>query len=305
MITDKKINIIFKNEQNNFFNLYYRLNNTYASEIWYNCVKKAKGESHLSEIRHYNFDNITDCDINLLCLRLNNVIDELKKYFPEMQNEFLDTSSTEKIQRSLNFLHRNFAHNHLIEKRITTFNLKIWDQFNALIHKIESQVLKLKNPAKIGELSRCRIEYNWHNPFPVDIPDNCYHEFRFQKEFGDLQPTYYQVGRHFVEIFFANDTEVPPEHIQPVRFFSANARLYLGPDIGSQEEKMILKKIEDWFALNHKKFNQLGYFWGDPKLAIGNICVAKLENPPKDKNEKLLLQKKLSEYRQLVSIEID
>ena len=288
--------ILLTNSNKDLLELKYVLNQTPASQIWFDCLKKAKKYSQISETRLYGFHENHKNNLEELMQLFENYIALLAPEFPEILHDKIDKTSYPALQNSLNILHRNFAHNHLIESRVSAKNQKTWHEFNALIHKIESQLLALKSPTNPADLQRCRLEFFWQEPFKTAIPDQCYKEFTLKKEFGDLQNIYTQVGRNILELFYAQDDSVPVEHIQAFRLFSANCNIYIGPQESSQLEVAILKKVEVWFRKNETKLNAAGVFWENQNKALGAVNVAQLLNRPQTLNEMKEMQNQIIKY---------
>lgn len=69
---------------------------------------------------------------------------------------------------------------------------------------------------------------------------------------------YCQAGRHFFELFLAQDEITANEHILPLRRASADTYLWFGPN--SDKDKILLRqeKTKDWFEPNKTRFNVLG-----------------------------------------------
>jgi hypothetical protein len=208
------------------------------------------------------------------------------------------------LQNSLNHLHLNFAHNHLVEKSITQENAKIWSDFNTLIHVIES-ILMGKNSFfdKLG-IPPASIIFTFNNPYKVDIPNNIYKQFRTRKSFGTIYFNYSQIGRQLVEIFHAKDDFVSDEHIQPSRFFSADTYLWLGPTFGHDSQKNFRQIFNEWFASKEERFNKLGLFLNDPKLSLGHIPVADLDDVIDLDEDILKMQVRIAKYDRVESVEI-
>lgn len=275
-----EFSVVLSNPKNETFELNYVLNETPAAQAWFSSLQEAAAHSRLVETRLYDFPDNLNFSLDELLKRFAECSTVLAGQFPEILNTPLVLTTLATLQESLNLLHRNFAHNHLVEQRVSPENQQMWHEFNALIHKIESAIIKTRFPPEAHGLSRCRIEFYWEAPFSRPIPQNCYAEFTLQREFGDLQNVYTQVGRNVLELYYASDDNVPVEHIRPFRFFSANAGLYFGPPVGADHEEATLKKIEKWFKKNEEKLAAAGVFWNRPDRALGAVNLARLVNRP-------------------------
>lgn len=294
--------ITLSNTKNETFELRYRLNETPAALIWFNSLKKAQQHSHLLETRLYDFPNNQNLSLQELLKQFDLCFLMLSKQFPEILNSPLILTTPEALQESLNILHRNFAHNHLVEQRISNENQQIWHEFNLLIHKIESALISAKYPPAADGLSRSRIEFCWKSPFITPIPENCYGEFTLQREFGDLHNVYTQVGRNILELYYASDDNVPLEHIRPFRFFSANAGLYFGPRVTAAHEEATLIKIQKWFKKNETMLAAAGVYWSRPDRALGAVNMARLIDRPESLSAMKELQKKICQFDTVAAI---
>ncbi len=294
--------VSFANPAGETLDLEYVLNATPAAKIWLGCVKQAQKFSKIVQTRMYDFPNKDQAHLPAMLDRLEAVIALLAVQFPALLKDKIDRSSDSAIQDSMNMLHRNFAHSHLIEKTITHGNIKIWEEFNVLIHRIENEVLLKRDYVPKSDLFRMRVEFIWGYNQKVAIPEICYNDFSVEEEFGDVQYVYCQVGRHLREIHHAHDDHVLVEHIQPHRFFSADTGLCFGPDLVGDEAKACTRIIHSWFKKHEAKFAQAGVTWENPNKTLGAVCVAKLKNRPTTTAEKQLFQQRLSRFNQVREI---
>lgn len=299
-----RFKVILTNASKAKYELQYELRDSEAAHIWFECAKKAMVSGGIKETRFYDFPGRGENYLNELLKKIEKVIQLLSVQFPELLKEKIDSSSMESLQSCMNLLHRNFAHNHLVEARVTQENLESWHQFNSLIHSIENEINGAKHPVAPDKINRSRIEFNWYEPYEKPIPDSCYNEFTMQRSFGDLQIIYCDVGRHLLELFHAEDTEIPLEHIRPYRHFSANAGLHFGYDISESKEQIFLERIGTWFKKHEQKFNQAGVYWDKPDRALGFVCAAKLLDAPQTIAEKKEFQKILAQYTDVFELRL-
>ncbi len=303
MKSDRGFEITLKNGNGKQLDLHYTLLGNVSAEIWFKCLKSATEKSFINSTRFYNFKNRTDSSVENLVLDLERTIKILSASLPELGAAKLSKSDDSSLQKSLNELHTGFAHSHLIEKSITKENSQTWSEFNSLIHQIESALIA-KNPKKTNQPDISRIEFTWQNNFQTPIPEICYTDFTLQKVFGSIQINYCQVGRHLHELYFAKDENVPTEHIQPQRFFSANSTLWFGPDLNEKYEMETTAKIEAWFNKSKEKFNAAGIDWNNIDKALGSVTVAQLNKKFDSLAEKMQFQNELSEYAEVAAVSI-
>lgn len=299
MRNDHNFKIRLKNKFHNLLDLNYTLLQNPSAQIWFNCLKSSVENSFVNSTRFYNFKNRTDLTTENLVQNLETTICALGESLPELGKIKLSKESDSNLQKSLNELHTNFAHSHLIEKSITQNNLELWAEFNSLIHQIESALIAKNLNTK---LNISRIEFTWKDNFQTAIPEFCYGDFTLQKPFGSLQINYCQVGRHLHELYFAQDHSVPVEHIQPQRFFSANSTLWFGPDLTEKYEVETTAKIHDWFQTKSEKFNAAGIHWHRKDKALGSVTVAQLNQKFSSVEEKIEFQNRLSEFTEVAEV---
>jgi len=75
----------------------------------------------------------------------------------------------------------------------------------------------------------------------------------------------------------------------------------LGSTQGQEASEKRIEAIKIWFKSHEKRFNSLGYYWGDPKLAIGWLPAAELVCPPNSQEEQRELVNFLSKFNQVNS----
>lgn len=252
--------------------LKYQIRDTEAAQIWAQCLSHDASNGFREDDRFYNFPNQSRSNIDYLCQELEALTLKLQSFHPELKFPRLDKLN---LQQSINHLHINFAHGHHVTMHINKENELYWDRFNILLHEIESVMMNEKTSQHLTN-SLSRIVFTFKNMRTVPIPDNSYKDFTLGIDFGVAYVNYCQVGRHFLEMFDANDDQLADEHILPLRSISADTSLWFGPTLGSYHEINKMNKMKEWFEHRKDRFNTLGFFWDDPKLALGRIPVARL-----------------------------
>lgn len=273
------IDVLLAGKNEKIFTLRYEIRSHEVGAIWAACLAKAHPHGLKESDR---FSGFSEQSTQLL-LRLRATIADLKKIHPQLK--FPEVSVTH-LQESINQLHTNFAHSHLVEQLITPTNSDLWSEFNVLLHALETHTTE----------PNARIVFTWNEKSRLEIPSHLYPEFSTALDFGHAYFNYAQVGRQIHEIFYAKDKQVPAAHIQPARFFSADTLLWFGRNFAEQELKT---KMEKWFTKNEFIFN-----WNDPQLAIGQVAVARLVEMPASQDEKLKLLEKISEYDRVLTVNL-
>ena len=270
-----KMLVFLSNEAGDSIELNYQIRNTLSAQIWAKCIHEAEPLGLRETNRFQNFPGQAWADIDWLIRYLEDIISSLQSLHPDLSFPQLDRDN---LQQSVNELHFNFAHSHHVTKKINNLNRDKWSSFNVILHAIEAAIFNSRTLDRTG-LNASKIVFTWNSSHKTDIPDECYNDFAIDHSFGTAYTNYAQVGRHFYEIFSSQDCQLADEHIQPYRFISADTNLYFGPTAGHGFSKATRGQIENWFLLRQERFNRLGFVWKDPRLAIGQIPVARLHEP--------------------------
>lgn len=237
----------------------YKPFNLIHSNLWLKGIQSfiESGEKLDDCNRVYNFkdhvielnQNINDC---------NSIIKEIN-LMNKLEIPIIDESN---LQKSINHIHTYFADN----KNQIDQN---WTNLNSYLHGIE--IIERSKSKKL----KGQIFYNLPNLEVYDIPSDSYKFFTTRKHYGYCYANYPHVGRHIFEMFNAKDEEAEDDHIIPMNRISGGSYLWFGnttPYIYDIKRKL---EIRNWFKKN-KMDQLLGMKWGDPKLAIGWLPVAKL-----------------------------
>lgn len=285
---------------NNTTQIEFQIRTTLSAQLWAKSIEEAGAFGLRESDRFYNFPQQDRSNLEHLLSSLEENIKNLSCLHPEINFPTLDLN---RLQESINDLHFNFAHGHHVTKNITALNEKSWGTFNTTLHNIEA-VLSNDYSIKHTGLSNARVVFTWNKTFSQIIPNECYSDFSVSYEFGTVYANYSQVGRHFYEMFRSQDDQLADEHIQPSRFISADTNIWLGPTSGHAFELKSYEQIKDWFENRKERFNRLGYFWGDPQLAIGQIPVARLAEPLVSIKEIKSYVEKLSKFSKVLSVKV-
>lgn len=280
--------------------LVYEIRNHAVAQLWARQLKLSLNSGLKEKNRFYNFIADPDKELKIYIERLKNNIEVLRKLHPDLKIDDLDTSNPGP---SINHLHYNFAHSRLVEDLVDDSNRKAWDEFNVLLHAIES-VMESQKAVKGMGLPLARIVFTWNDHHRVAIPDAFYDEYSLHINFGHVYINYAQTGRQIYEMYMNNDLGLHDEHIQPARFISGDTILWFGGDIGHRRALEIENNLHNWFEKNKERFNKLGFHWGDPKLALGQIPVGRLKNLPYHTKEMKALIQELSEFDEVAGVEV-
>ncbi len=256
--------VIFNLEKKNQeqVSLEYRPFDLEHSKLWIKSLESAEktGMKIIGHDRVYNFLSKEDQLISTI-EKCNNIIQLINKV-KNFNIPFLDQSD---LQNSINYCHRFF-----VDAELTgdIKNLKdLWDNLNFCLHGIEIiQQAKYMHGQVFIEIEDKDL---------YDIPEESYDYFTVKNTYGYCYANYAHVGRHVHEAYLARDEHAPDEHILPQSKISGSSYLWLG---STSSDSHVAKKMEDmkkWFIENNLE-SSLNMAWGDKKLAIGSLPVAKL-----------------------------
>lgn len=295
-----KMILTLSDKLNNTIQIEFQVRETLSAQIWAKSIEEAGAFGLRESDRFYNFPQQDRSNLEHLLISLKDNIKKLSSLHPEITFPKIDLNH---LQESINDLHFNFAHGHHVTKNISELNEKYWGTFNTTLHNIEA-VLSNDYSVKHTGLSNARIVFTWNKAYPTIIPNESYSDFSVNYEFGTVYANYSQVGRHFYEMFRSQDDQLADEHIQPSRFISADTNIWLGPTSGHAFEQKSNEQIKNWFENRKERFNRLGYFWGDPQLAIGQIPVARIAEPLVSIREIKSYVDKLSNFSKVLNVKV-
>jgi len=168
----------------------------------------------------------------------------------------------DNLQQDINFVHTFF---------VNAENTDLWNTLNWQLHGIE--ILERNQNKKMQGQIFLELQGKDH----YDIPDSSFKYFTTRKKFGYCYANYSHVGRHIFEMYNSQDHQAHNEHIIPMHKISGSSYLWFGNNTSWIYDKLRKFKIKQWFAKN-KIHAIIGMQWGNPKLAIGWLPVAKLKN---------------------------
>lgn len=280
--------------------LEYEIRQHPVAQLWAHAVFQSQSAGLRETDRLSNFSSDTDAELDVHLARLTRCLGQLKEMHPELNLSDIDG---ENLSQSINHLHYHFAHSNLVTSLVDESNRKTWEEFNVLLHAVESS-LHSRGALERHGLPDARIVFTWNENHPVPIPDEMYKEFTLQLMSGYAYANYSQVGRQLFEMFLAKDETLADEHIQPSRFISGDTFLWFGYTLGHQRVIQLEGQLKSWFEGQQERFNKLGFNWGDPKLSLGMIPVARLTSLCYQTYEIKELIKELCEYDKVSSVTI-
>lgn len=297
----KSFTLTLTNNQKETYDLVYGIRQTEAAQIWAQCVSNAIPFGFSEVDRFDGFPGNPRDNKGFLINKLNGLIAVLQKQIPDISFPTVDANN---LQQSLNHLHKNFAHSHLVEMRITPESEVAWRDLNTLIHVLEG-VESRENAHKALGIRPARITFTWKHTHRVPMPDPVYEDFTLSYDFGTAYINYPQVGRQIHEMFYTQDDVLEDQHIQPTRYISADTTAWFGPTDGHDHEHRMKEEIRQWFLARKDRFEKLGFQWGDPKLSLGQVPVAKLKESLYTQKEINSFVEYLGNFNQVAAVRIE
>ncbi len=272
-----------------------------AAQKWARALSSAQAESSIRE-RHLvqNFHANDEEKVRELVAQLESVIQKLNSIHPQLITESIDIKD---LQKSVNRLHLHFADSHHVASRITEQSDLAWQEFNNILHALEG-VQRSSFARKNVGVPCANVLVTWNNNFRTPIGSDDEKHFTIKKDFGTCYVNYCQVGRHFYELFLAQDDFAADDHILPLENISADSYFWFGPTHSEQVVESKWWAIQKWFEKNSEKFSRLGYTWGDSSLRIGWLPVARIVGDYTDDFEKLRLIERLNDFDRVESMSL-
>lgn len=189
--------------------------------------------------------------------KLMSLIEELNKWVPNKINKIWNPND---IQGSANAFHTHFPEH---KDETDKWRRAQLTQYNDLIHAIEGQDRTNRRDSEHIFLLVCP---NAINKIPYELDD--YQYFNGDSKFGDLCIGYNHIGRHPIELFYANDVDVPTDQILcehligPIHFLFFHDAIY---------DRNKFKEFYYNSGINWP------YAFDDPRLAVGRINIGNLK----------------------------
>jgi len=188
---------------------------------------------------------------------LGNLIDELNEWMPEKIVFNWDKSDHQVM---VNKYHVHFPEH---EKDQDICHRKQLTRYNDIMHYIENQI-RLKSNAIYLQICPDPPQGVAHK---VPLSSEDYLDFENALSFGDLVMGYSHIGRHPMEIFHSQDTDVPADQVLPQNVIGPIHLLYF------HDHKNNMLKFSEFYQNS-------GITWpyelSDPRLAVGSIVMGKL-----------------------------
>lgn len=222
----------------------------------------------------------------------------LNRYLLEPEQVRLKEGSA-LSQEDLNRIHLDFDRIHSPKVVASGKFAKFPKDFHLAASRLNEAIHCLEIKEASGSSGKAaQIYFEYAEAETRKIPDGDLQKFSFQPQFGDLSVHYCQVGKTLFDVYHDQDDVEIAKSVRPQDSYSANFTVRFS-HVDDAYFPRYRKPFADWAKEREIDIN-------DPKWAVGNLVVAKLESIdgefPKDRQETLCL---LSDYLCLHEIRIN
>lgn len=244
--------------------LAYLLNTDATTSTWLALLHKLNPASLLRQQENSRHGFASAEVFDLRCQQLRDVTKTLGIEVPTVID-----------QAALNVLHLNFPNGtHGLPKSESAQARKHLMTLNLLVHWLEYE---LANTVHARGQYLLNLDFNHDNDhygMAQFIPDNALKGFSSDMEFGTLHLHYTYTGRHFLEMFDAEDMVSPIAHFRPQRNFNATCGL-----VFSEPQDNAVRRTQMLAYYNARGARR---FWphdfDDPRMCKGFFQLGRLQN---------------------------
>jgi len=234
------------------------------SQLWLQGIREFinSGQQLVDTDRVYNFNDY-HAEFKSTLHSCNQTIIELNKIY----NLSINPIREQHLQNDINYVHTFF-----VESDRQQDNNSLWPKLNEFLHGLEI-IERSKKKSMQGQVF-CSMP----SAVKYDLPEESYKYFTTKKQFGYCYANYPHVGRHILEMFNARDEHASDEDIIPMHKISGDFYLWFGNNTPRYYDILRRWNIRRWFK--KESINKVvDMEWGNPRLAIGWLPVAKLLHP--------------------------
>jgi len=258
------VKFIFSKTNQSTISLDYQTFDNVHSQLWLQGIREfINSKQQLVDVdRVYNFNDY-HAEFKSTLYSCNQTIIELNKIY----NLSINPIREQYLQEDINYVHTFF-----VESDRHRDNNSLWPKLNELLHGLEI-IERSKKKSMQGQVF-CSMP----NAVKYDLPEESYKYFTTKKQFGYCYANYPHVGRHILEMFNARDEHANDEDIIPMHKIAGDFYLWFGNNTPGYYDIVRKWNIRRWFK--KESINKIvGMEWGNPRLAIGWLPVAKILQP--------------------------
>jgi hypothetical protein len=243
----------------------YKVLETSVAEHWFEHFKLTSLDKLRPEQSIFQNFDISDEFLQAKVNRINQLVDIVNSFVDRPIDGYFDMNYP---QESVNRLHVHFPEAH------GEHNIYL-NEYNDLIHLIEASVFERTTGRSRARMMFCHSDRN-----PSPIKPNEFKYFTPSRTFGDCFAHYCHVGRHPIELYYANDTNLPDDQIIPQSDISADSLFYFGSD--TFHTPLAMATFRTQFKAFYRRLGESRwpYALDDPRLAVGYLPVAKIAYRP-------------------------
>lgn len=266
----KSVTVTVEMKNRSTLDLVYDLFDYPHTELWFKSLKNFCDQKlPLTDTdRVYNFNPSLESCLSAIG-RCNDVIESINAQLIGIQ---IPLVTEQHLQEDVNNIHTHFVDSDRSLEYTKTCDPVLWSALNAHLHGLEAVARRKESRLPQGQIF---IEIPYREQY--NLPESAYQHFTVKKTFGYCYANYPHVGRHIYEIFQANNYDVENDHIVPMHQIAGSLHLWFGKTTSNIITDMRINSIKDWFDKNQIS-EKVNMEWGNPKLAIGWLPVAKLRN---------------------------
>lgn len=243
--------------------LTYTLNSSKTARTWCDLLSQMQPSYLLRNAVNHRHGFATVGDIS-------RCVDRLKKCLSVLGFQY-QTIHKDNWRTALNTLHVNFPE--FFQNDFDRSKFQSAHEMNLLIHWLEYELVNLyENKEKY----LFNLDFNHHPPaynLKTDFPEDEYGYFSTDLQFGNLHLHYIFIGRHFLEMFDAQDFISPAHHFVPQHAFNATCGLVFSEP---QDQTKADGDMRVYFA-QRQGIEFFKHHYDDPKLAKGFFKLGQLE----------------------------
>ena len=244
--------------------LIYVLNESWTARTWIAQLDKMHAKFlRRTDLNHrHGFATLTE--IRSALARLTRCAQVLG--FP------MEKMTARNWQQVLNQLHIRFPE--FFKTNFAREKFQVAHEMNLLIHWLEYE---LHNVYDHKQQYLFHLDFNHFAPaynLKAKFPEEEFKHFSPVLEFGNLHLHYIYIGRHFLEMFDADDRVCPTSHFRAQHEFNATCGLVFSEptDVGQLDRDMHA------YYLQRGGSDFFGFEYGDPKMARGFFKLGQLED---------------------------
>ncbi len=248
----------------NNISLVYSLNGSTTSSNWLNLISKNQTQDLLKNDLNLFHGKASVSDIKYKLDRLTLIANFLGFKVGPL--------SPENWKLSLNKLHLEFPKS--LVNRVNDTNVRLLHEMNLTIHWLEQE---LYNHFDKKEKYTLNLDFNHSESsysLKLKIPDNELSNFSTDIKFGDLYLHYIFIGRHFLELYEAEDKLCPKTQFRAQTHFNATCGLSF-----SEPEDAIVKNLRmRSYYDSLGGIDYFGYDYNSDKLCKGFFKLGTLSD---------------------------